>query len=256
MLRKSVPPWVKDAGPSIAILCLAIIASLFFGHSKAQSGQIMARTFFRFFRIALVLCIPLGVLFPVYRRIIGWKKDVFLRVRQNRELTLHPAKHWLFRPFQGIGIAFLFRSKLLAMLQLVAGPSVPASLVIDHGDGFGMNRFLVTSAISVFVALFLSVLWTLDDMGIRYFNKRDDELKMIGKYVGTLMPALFGVYGIFGLMAHYPVAEALLNIARTVIILYPPFVLFAVLHTYVIRHSDAFLHTTNMVKAGEIRPLG
>jgi len=43
-----------------------------------------------------------------------------------------------------------------------------------------------------------------------------------------------------------------LNIVRAVIILYPPFVLFAVLHTYVIRRRKKFLDTTNMVKPGEI----
>ncbi len=89
-------------------------------------------------------------------------------------------------------------------------------------------------------------------MGIRYFNKRDHELKMVGKYVGTLMPLVFGVYGIFGLMVNYPVAEALLNIMRTVIILYPPFVLFAVLHTYVISHRKSFLDAANIVRPGEI----
>jgi predicted DNA repair protein MutK len=138
------------------------------------------------------------------------------------------------------------------MLHLIAGPSVPASLVMPRGGGLWTNRFLLTSAITVLVALFLSVLWTLDDMGIRYFNRRDHELKMVGKYVGTVMPVLFGVYGVYGLMANYPAAEALLNIMRTVIILYPPFVLFAVLHTYVIKHNDAFLYTTNIVKSGEI----
>ena len=89
-------------------------------------------------------------------------------------------------------------------------------------------------------------------MGIRYFNERDHELKMVGKYVGTLMPVIFGLYGVFGLMANYPVAEALLNIVRAVIILYPPFVLLAVLHTYVIRHRKGFLHATNRIKPGEI----
>jgi hypothetical protein len=252
MLQKPAPPWVKDAGLSITILCLVIIASLFFGHSKTQGGQAIIKAFLRFFRIGFVLCIPFGILFPVYRRIIGWKKDAFLRVQQHRELTIHPMKHWLFRPFQGIGIAFLFRSKLMVMLQLVAGPSVPASLVVHRGGGFGPNHFFLTSAITAFVGLLLSILWTLDDMGIRYFNERDHELKMIGKYVGTLMPVIFGLYGIFGLMANYPVAEALLNIVRAVIILYPPFVLFAVLHTYVIRRRKKFLDTTNMVKPGEI----
>jgi len=102
------------------------------------------------------------------------------------------------------------------------------------------------------VALFLSVLWTLDDMGIRYFNKRAHELKLVGKYVGTLMPMIFGLYGIFGLMANYALAEALLNIVRAVVILYPPFVLFTVLHTYYIRHRTQFLYTTSVVKQGEI----
>ncbi len=244
--------WVKDTGPTITIVCLAIVASLLFGRSGIQGGEAVIKAFLRFFRIVFVLCIPLGVLFPVYRLIIGWKKDLFLRVQQNRGLIVYPVKHWLFRPFQGIGIAFLFRSKLLAMLQLVAGPSVPASLVIHRGYGFGTNHFLLTSAITAFVALFLSVLWTFDDMGIRYFNERDHELKMIGKYVGTLMPVIFGVYGIFGVMANYPVAEALLDIARAVVLLYPPFVLFAVLHTYVITHGKRFSYTTNMVKSGEI----
>ena len=251
MLYRSFPGWVKNIGPSIVVICLGIIVSFFLGHSGAQGGQVIVKILLRFLKIAAVLCIPLGVLFPVYRRIIGWKKNVFIRVQPERELSIDPVKHWLFRPFQGIGIAFLFRSKLLAMLQIIAGPSVPSSLIIPRGDSLGMG-FLVIYAITAFVALFLSVLWTLDDMGIRYFNKREHELKMVGKYVGTLMPMIFGLYGIFGLMANNALAEALLNIVRAVVILYPPFVLFTVLHTYYIRHRTQFLYTTSVVKQGEI----
>jgi len=40
-------------------------------------------------------------------------------------------------------------------------------------------------------------------------NRKDQELKMIGKYVGTLMPILFGLYGIFSLLDDYPARQAL-----------------------------------------------
>ena len=39
----------------------------------------------------------------------------------------------------------------------------------------------------------------MDDLGIRYFNRKDYEIKMVGKYVGTLMPIVFGLYGVLSL---------------------------------------------------------
>ena len=118
-------------------------------------------------------------------------RAVLLQVERKRELKIEPIKHWLFRPFQGIGIGLLFGTKLLGILQLVAGPSVGSSLLIPEGH-FQLGRLLLITLITVFVSLLLSTLWTLDDMGIRYFNRRDQELKMIGKYVGTVMPVILG----------------------------------------------------------------
>ena len=249
--RLSIPQLAKYTFPGILVLFLGIVASLILGRNQAPGGEVILRALLRFFRIAIVLCIPLCFLLPIYRSVIEWKRHVLIWVASNGGPTIHPIKHWLFRPFQGIGIGFLFRSKLLAVLQLVTGPSISPTLVIPRGN-IEIRSFLLISAVTIFVALLLSVLWTLDDMGIRYFNRRDQELKMVGKYVGTLMPIVFGTYGILGLMANYPATQALLAIFRAVVILYPPFVLFAVVHAYAVTNRKAFVTMRNTIEQGAI----
>jgi hypothetical protein len=244
------PGPVRDIAPCLTALCAAIVLSLFFGRFQNTWEPAIVRGMLRFFRITLVLCIPLCILFPVYSFIIDWKRRALLRVEQD-ELAIRPLKHWLFRPFQGIGIAFLFRTKLLAMLQLIGVPAAPASLLF-HGGVLDLRRFLLMSAVIAFVSLFLSTLWTLDDMGIRYANRKDQELKMVGKYVGTLMPVVFGMYGVIGVMANYPTAEALLTLLRAVFVLYPPFACFTVIHTYLIRSRKGFVAKRGIIEEGGV----
>jgi hypothetical protein len=58
---------------------------------------------------------------------------------------------------------------------------------------------------------------------------------MIGKYIGTLMPTFFGLYGIFSLYAQSPGESALIHVFRIIVALHPPMVVFAVTHTYFLR---------------------
>ena len=97
----------------------------------------------------------------------------------------------------------------------------------------------------------LSTLWTLDDLGIRLFNRKDQELKMIGKYAGTLMPVIFGFYGVLNLLATYPTAEGFLFVCKIAVVLYPPLAVFAVLHTYFVR-SRMRLFSRIHVRRGSI----
>jgi predicted DNA repair protein MutK len=107
------------------------------------------------------------------------------------------------------------------------------------------------SAVTVFVSLLLSILWTLDDMGIRYFNRKDQELKMIGKYVGTLMPLIFGLYGMFGLLTNYPPDQAFAYAFKIVVVLYPPLAFFAAAHTHFLRKRlELLLKRTSLRKTG------
>ncbi len=244
--------WLRDTYPVAAVLLVTIAIPFFYGELAPTPGWWLAcKAPFRFLRFASILCVPLFALPAIYNVFIRRKSTILLRVERTRGFNIEPVRHWLFRPFQGIGIGLLFGTKLLGVLQLVAGPTVGSSLLIPEGH-FQLGRLLLITLITVFVSLLLSLLWTLDDMGIRYFNRRDQELKMIGKYVGTVMPVIFGFYGIINLMGNYSAGEAFLFAFKIAFVLYPPLAVFAVLHTYFIR-SRIGMFSGSHVRRGSIR---
>jgi hypothetical protein len=251
LATKETPYWPKDMAPALAVLLVTIGFSLFYaGPAVSTTWQTAGKALLRFLRFAIVLCLPLYVLPKIYGFIIRKKALALLQTEEERELTIQAAKHWIFRPFQGIGIGLLFGTKLLTILQIIGGPTVGTSLLIPGGH-FQFARLLTITLITVFVSLLLSTLWTLDDLGIRYFNRKDQELKMIGKYAGTLMPVIFGFYGILNLLANYPTPEALLFVCKIAVVLYPPLAIFAVFHTYFVR-SRRELFSKHGLKRGGI----
>ena len=237
--------WSKEVSPAILILILTIFLSIFLGEFTFLKGsEAIYKGLLRFFRITLLLCLPLYLLFPIFRglgRIVQRKEEAFLQVKEKQDLEIHPVKHWLLRPFQGIGIGLLFGMKLLAVLQVMTGTTATASLLTPTGQ-FQFRRFLIVSGITIVFSLLLSTLWTLDDMGIRYFNRKSHEIKMIGKYAGTLMPILFGFYGVFSLFSQFQKTQALLYLFQVAVILYPSFAIFSVFHAHFIqKRAEALL---------------
>jgi hypothetical protein len=178
-------------------------------------------------------------------------REKLLQTEKRREPYLHPIKHWIFRPLQGIGIGLLFETKLLAALQILTGVTTHPILFFSRGE-IQIGRWLVITGITVIISFLLSTLWTLDDVGIRYVNRKDQEIKMIGKYVGTLMPVLFGFYGIFSLIADYPTKQAFVFLFRIVMILYPPFAAFAVMHFRFLRSREEYFSERTSLKKGGI----
>jgi hypothetical protein len=241
---KKLYGWSKEVAPAILILILTISLSIFFGEFTFLKGsEAIYKGLFRFFRITFFLCLPLYLLLPVFgrlRKVVQRKNSTFVQMKEKQDLKIHPVKHWLLRPFQGIGIGLLFGTKLLSALQVVIGATATASLLIPTGQ-FQFGRFLIVSGITIFVSLLLSILWTLDDMGIRYFNRKNHEIKMIGKYAGTLMPILFGFYGVFSLFSQFQKAQALLYLSQVAVILYPPFAVFSVFHTHFVQRRGETL---------------
>jgi hypothetical protein len=227
------------------VLILTISLPIFLGEFTFLKGvEGIYKGLLRFSRITLLLCLPLYLLLPVFGRVgkvVRRKNSAFLQMKEKQDLEIHPMKHWLLRPFQGIGIGLLFGTKLLSVLQVVTGTMASASLLIPKGQ-FQLGRFMVVAGITIFVSLLLSTFWTLDDMGIRYFNRKNQEIKMIGKYVGTLMPILFGFYGVFSLFSQFQKTQALLYLFQVAVILYPPFTIFSVFHTHFVRkRAEALL---------------
>jgi hypothetical protein len=248
LMVKKLPSWLRYTAPALAVLLVTVAFSLFHDSSEhLASWQAAYRAPLRCLRFAFLLCVPLYALPKIYRFIIRKKTEALLQMEQVEGLTIRPAKHWIIRPFQGIGIGLLFGTKLLTILQLIAGASVGSSLLIPESH-FQLGRLLIIAAITVVVSLLLSTLWTLDDLGIRYFNRKDQELKMIGKYAGTLMPVIFGFYGILNLLANYPTAEALLFVFKIAVVLYPPLALFVVFHGYFLRSRRRLFSDSNLKK--------
>jgi hypothetical protein len=175
---------------------------------------------------------------------------MFIQITRRQKLEIRPIKHWLFRPFQGIGIGLLFATKLLGVLQIVSGSTATASIILPQGK-FQMGRLLVVTGITILVSLVLATLWTFDDLGIRYFNRKDYEIKMVGKYVGTLMPIIFGLYGVFSLFDQFSKTQALTYLFQMVVILYPSFTVFSVLHARFVQKKAGDLSKGLFIEKGK-----
>ncbi len=244
--------WLVELLPAFLTFSFSIVFALYLGsHAASDPWRVFYRTFLRFFRYTLFLCLPLYFLRPIYHFILGKGKEALIQIDHPVEVTSHLFKNWLFRPFQGIGIGFLFATKLISVIETIAGPltSSSSSIIASH---YQLGRMLLVIAITIIISLLLSTLWTLDDMGIRYYNRRDQELKMIGKYVGTLMPLIFGLYGLFSLLAHYPRGSILLHVFRIILAFYPPLVVFVIVHSHFINWKADFLARKNLLKKGGI----
>jgi hypothetical protein len=233
-----VGKWAKESAPALMVLSLNIVLGLFIPEFSLVKGwEVVYKVLSRFLRFALLLTVPLYGLLPVYVYFVRKTRGALLQVERRQDLNIQPLKHWVFHPLQGIGIGLLFETKLLAALQVITGVT-SRPILFTHAGEIQLERLLAVSGVTVFVSLFLSFLWTLDDMGIRYVNRRDQEIKMIGKFVGALMPILFGFYGVFSLLANYPKGQAAFNLFKIVIILYPPFAVFSVFHNYFVKSKE------------------
>ena len=244
--------WVIDMLPAFLIFSFSIIFSFYLGgQAVSEFWRVAYRILLRFFRYTLFLCLSLYFLRPIYRFILEKGQEALIQIDHPGKVTSHRLKNWLFRPFQGIGIGFLFATKLLALIETLSGPFTNSSPPLIAGH-YQLGRLLLVITITIIISLLLSTLWTLDDMGIRYYNRRDHELKMIGKYVGTLMPLIFGLYGLFSLLAHYPRGSTLLHVFRIILAFYPPLVVFVTFHSHFITGNKDFLVRKNLLKKGGI----
>ena len=138
MGSKNLHRWSKEVGPAFLVLILSIVFSFFSGEFAFLRGwESLYRGLLRFFRTALFLCLPLFLLPFIFRNLgslISRRKKIFMQIKRRQKLEIRPFKHWLFRPFQGIGIGLLFATKLLGVLQIVTGSTATASIILPQGQ--------------------------------------------------------------------------------------------------------------------------
>jgi hypothetical protein len=74
---------------------------------------------------------------------------------------------------------------------------------------------------------------------------------MIGKYVGLLLPIFLGFYGILSLFENNTQLIVAMYVAQMVVVLYPPFVVFNVLHSrYLKSREDNLVRRLKAVSGG------
>jgi hypothetical protein len=173
-------------------------------------------------------------------------------MQEDRDPAIHPLKNWVIRPFQGIGLAMLLATKLLTLLEVYTGSRITVDTILPQGV-FNPGRFFSLITIGIMVSLLLSFLWTLDDLGIRYYNKKTKEVRMIGKYVGLILPIFFGFYGIISLFQNNTQLIVAKYIAQMVVVLYPPFLVFNVLHSRYLESREKVLLRRLKAVSGGIR---
>jgi hypothetical protein len=224
---------VIAAWPALAVLFLTVVISVFFsGFTFAVGMESLWKILLRFLRFSFFLIIPVPLLPHVCGLMQGPLNRRNLRLIQIREERHHnriPWQIWLIRPFQGIGLAMLIATKLIVLVQISTSPVAYSSIILPPTQ-FNLGRFLSATAVAVTTSLLLSFLWSLDDLGIRQHNRKNGEIRIVGKYLSALLPILFGFYGMFSLFESHERLLAVRYIAQMVLALYPPFLVLAVVH--------------------------
>jgi hypothetical protein len=252
--KQSLCENIKELWPAIVILLTTLIISTLVTEFAFNSGATaLGKTFFRFLRLSFLLTLPIFLLpgiCSVVEGVFNRGKRYLIQVQEEHDTGVHPLKNWVVRPFQGIGFSMLLAAKLLAFLEIYTGSKITLDTVLPPGK-FDVGRFVGSITIGIVVSLLLSFFWSLDDLGIRHYNGKTREVRMIGRYVGLLLPIFFGFYGIIGLFGNNSLILAAKYVAQMVVILYPPFVVFSVLHSrYLKRREETLLKRLQAVSGG------
>jgi len=222
--------------PAILVLILMLMISLVTGHPQdlfftRSTRGILVRTVI----VTLTLVAPIGILPSVLALAANLAKSekffgqLVKATTPNREFSKSIA--WILRPLQGIGLSIVFGERFLSFLELSVGDSYARLLV-------RLTLFMMSGAP---VSLFLSAVWALDDLGVRIYNKKTGEVRTTGNSVGTVLPLIAGAIGVSGLFQHSSPLDALRDLLQIVMVLYPPYVLFAICHGEFIRRRTGVL---------------
>jgi hypothetical protein len=213
--------------PAVFVLVLTMVISFVTGHPEdlflTRSIRIIP---IRFVVLTILLAAPILALprLLTFTSKITKNRGVFglelVRSNTNVDRELSKLVVWALRPLQGISVSLILAERFLGLLEFSTGVSYP--------------RFLVSIALlfmgGAFTSVFLSVVWAFDDLGVKIYNSKTAEVHMTGSSIGTFLPLITGAIGVFGLFHTNLPMDALTDLLEIVMVLYPSYVFFAVLH--------------------------
>jgi hypothetical protein len=126
---------------------------------------------------------------------------------------------WLLRPVQGIALSMILAERFLDIVWYSTGP--PSETLV---------RLMFFTTGGILTSLFLSTVWSLDDLGVKIYNSKSGEVRTIGGSVGIIFPLLGATIGISSIFHNVSVTGAVIELLQIFIVLYPSYVIFATAH--------------------------
>ena len=235
--RKPLLDPVIAFSPAIIVFVVTLIVSFYAGTAEDLFiVQSKIRTLVRFLAITVILLVPLPILPPLIA-FVGKRltDEGFLGrlVKDNMGRSPQFSKYllWIIRPLQGVGMSMIFSNQLLNLFRTHPEVSFLGALI----------RPILFIVISLPISILFSTIWALDDLGVKLYLKKTGEVRLVGSYLGTILPAISGALGIYSLLQRNSPGDALLLVSLIVMVLYPPYVLLAVIHNKFLSERKAKL---------------
>jgi hypothetical protein len=231
------------------VFTLTLIISLVSGHPAGLFFTNSIRGILARFAIAtLALALPIWLL-PGILGLTGktvknnpWLGQFVMTAKSsNQDFGMTIA--WIVRPVQGMSVSLIFAERFLSFIESSVSASYAALLLL-------LLLFVIGG---VLTSLFLSIIWALDDLGVRIYSVKTGEVRMAGTTVGTIFPLIAGAIGVAGLFHASLPADALIDLLEIVTVLYPPYVVFTVIHHEFVRRRSSVLRRRLVTKRIETR---
>ena len=226
--------------PAFLVLALTVIVSLATGHPEYM---FLSRTtigiLIRFAIVTPVLVAPIAIIPRLLTLTARLAKSSgilgqFVRTRAHPHHEFTVSDDLVLRPLQGMALSMVFAERFLSFLEFSTGTSYSAILVRSTIFAFLMLNPLIS--------LFLSYMWTFDDLGVKIYHRQTGEARMLGGSIGIILPLISGVIGVSILFRRTYFADALMDLLGGFMVLYPPYVLCVIFHhQYVRKHFAALL---------------
>jgi len=225
--------------PALVVFALASILPSLMGRPEGLSLTRLIRGMPM--RLVMLAVTTVGLVAPVAviprilsfaaKRVQGGLLGQLVRTEINKPIELKMPNTHLLRPSQGIALSLIFTDRLLQIVELTGETTYPRLLV----------RLILPMLGNLMVSLLLSIIWALDDLGLRFYFKKTGEVRTAGSNVGLILPAITGAFSVASLFWNRTITEALVGVIGIGMASYPPYVFFVVIHHEFVKRNTATL---------------
>lgn len=216
-MRTTLTVW-----PAIVVLILMLAVSLLTGHpANLFLADTRTEMLVRFTYVTMCLLAPIAIM-PWMLTLGGKAVNKFGQLvsdPKNIRIEFSRFRVWILRPIQGIALSMILAERFLDIVWYSAGP--PSQTLV---------RLTFFATGGILTSLFLSTVWSLDDLGVKIYNKKNGEVRTIGGNVGIIFPLIGAVIGISSIFHNVSVTDAILELLQILIVLYPSYVIFTTAH--------------------------